>query len=50
LEQVAQGSGGVTVPEVFKTCVDAALTDMVSVHGEDALAAGLHDLSGLFPP
>ena len=36
--------------EVFKTCVDAALTDMVSVHGEDALAAGLHDLSGLFQP
>ena len=45
LEQVAQGSGGVTVPgDVKKKRVDAAL----SGHGGDRLMVGLDDLRCLF--
>ena len=36
--------------EVFKSCVDVALRDMVSGHGGDGLMVGLGDLSGLFQP
>ena len=35
--------------EVFKKCVDVALRDMVSGHGEDELIR-LGDLRGLFQP
>ena len=34
--------------EVFKSCVAAALRDVVSGHGGDGLVIGLRDLSGLF--
>jgi len=34
--------------EVFKSCVDVALRDMVSRHGGDELTIGLDDLSDLF--
>jgi len=36
--------------EVLKNCVDVALRDMVSWHGEDGLMAGLDDLSSHFQP
>ena len=36
--------------EVFKSCVDVALRDMVSGHGGDGLMVGLDDLRGLFQP
>jgi len=36
--------------EVFKSCVDVALRDMVRGHGGDGLRVGLGDLSGLFQP
>ena len=45
-----QGSGGATVLEAFKGCVDVALRDMVSGHGGDELTVGLDDLRGLFQP
>jgi len=36
--------------EVFKSCEDVALRDMVSGHGGDELVVGLDDFSGLFQP
>lgn len=33
---------------MFKRCVDVALRDMVSGHGDDGLMVGLADLSGFF--
>lgn len=37
-------------PYVFKNCVDVALRDMGSEHGEGGLAVVLCDLRGLFQP
>ena len=34
--------------EVFQSCVDMALRDMISGHGGDGLMVGLDDLRGLF--
>jgi len=34
--------------EVFQSCVDMALRDMISGHGGDGLMVGLVDLRGLF--
>ena len=48
LAQVVQACGGVTVLEVFETCGDVALRDMVSGHGGGGLGIGLDDLRGLF--
>ena len=36
--------------EVFKSCVDVALRDVVSGHGGGGLVVGLGDLRGLFQP
>jgi len=36
--------------EVFHKCVDVALRDVVSGHGEDELVVGQGDLRGLFQP
>ena len=36
--------------EVFKNCVDVALRDVVSGHGEGGLLVGLGGLGGLFQP
>lgn len=36
--------------EVLKKCVEAALRNMLSGHGEDGLMAGLGYLKGLFQP
>mgnify|MGYP001855407150 CR=1 FL=1 len=36
--------------EVFQSCVDMALRDMISGHGGDGLMVGLDDLRGLFQP
>ena len=36
--------------EVFKSCEDVALRDVVSGHGGDELVVGLGDFSGLFQP
>lgn len=47
LAQAARGGGEVTVP-VTKSCVDVAVRDVVSVHGEDGLVGRRGDLSGPF--
>lgn len=47
LAQAAWGGGEVTVP-VTKNCVDVAVRDVVSVHGEDGLVGRRGDLSGPF--
>jgi len=44
----AQGGDGVTIPGGVPEHLDVALREEVSGHGGDGLAAGLHDLSGLF--
>ena len=49
MAQAAQGGDGVTIPGVFKKCVDVALRDMVSGHGGDGLTVGLDDLSVFLP-
>ena len=36
--------------EMFKSCADVALRDMVSRHGRDGLMLGLDDLTDLFQP
>ena len=36
--------------EVFKKCVDVALSDMVSGHSGDGLAVGLDKIRGPFQP
>ena len=36
--------------EVFKSCGDVALKDLVSGHGGNGLVVGLDDLRGLFQP
>ena len=36
--------------KVFKKCVDVALRDMVSGHGDDRLMIRLDDLRDLFQP
>ena len=36
--------------EMFKSCEDVALRDVVSGHGGDGLVVGLGDFSGLFQP
>ena len=50
MAQAAQGGGGVTSLELFKSRVDVALRDVVSGHGGGGLTLGLGDLSGLFQP
>ena len=42
-----QVSGGATVLEAFKGCVDVALMDMVSGHGGDGSIIGLGELGDL---
>jgi len=48
LNRLPKGSGGVTIPEAFRNCMDVALRDVVSGHGGDGLAVGRIDLRGLF--
>ena len=36
--------------EVFRSCGDVALRNVVSGHGGDGLGVGLGDLGGLFQP
>ena len=36
--------------EVFRSCGDVTLRDVVSRHGGNGLMVGLGDLSGLFKP
>lgn len=49
LEQAAQRSGGVTIPEGVQ-CGDVGLWDVVGRHGEDEQTVGLDDLRGLSQP
>ena len=50
MTQAAQGGGRVTIPEVFKSHIDVALSNVVSRHDRDRMTVGLGDLRGLFQP